>query len=321
MTDQAGRPQQPDRNQPSRAGDGAERTDTTRGGSARPGSARPGSARPGSGRASSGSPSADILSDFQRWLIRSSARSMRKEIGGQVRRTFSSGRTESTDVWNVATTEIPPEVGEAPECQWCPICRAARQFRDTGPGIGGHISGAGNAVASAVQDAISAFDSVLSKAAGTSDRDRQGRDGPQRPRPDWQSGTGPDAGAWTTGRTAEPAAPPIAVTPTPIVVPGADSPKTADVAGRVGTETGTESAPPVPAASAVPPGSAGPAAPASPSGTAGSAESTALGSPASEPDAWSLVTDVADGGPVASGAEDAVPGRAQDGGHGPDDRS
>ncbi len=315
MTDQAGRPQQPDRNQPSRAGDGAER------GTTRSGSARPGSARPGSGRAGSGSPSADILSDFQRWLIRSSARSMRKEIGGQVRKTFSSGRAESTDVWNVATTEIPPEVGEAPECQWCPICRAARQFRDTGPGIGGHISGAGNVVASAVQDAISAFDSVLSKAAGTSDRDRQGRDGPQRPRPDWQSGAGPGSGAPTTGRTAEPAAPPIAVTPTPIVVPGADSPETAEVAGRAGTEPGTESVSPVPAASAMPPGSAGPAAPASPSITAGSAESTVLGSPASGPDAWSLVTDRADGGPVASGAEDAVPGQAEDGGHGPDDRS
>ena len=98
---------------------------------------------------------------------------MRKEIGGQVRKTFSGGRAESADIWDVATTEIPPEIGEAPECQWCPICRAARQLRESGPGIGGHISGAGNAVASAVQDAISAFDAVLAKAAGTSDRDRQ----------------------------------------------------------------------------------------------------------------------------------------------------
>jgi hypothetical protein len=173
-----------------------------------------------------------MLSEFQRWLIRSSARNMRKEIGGQVRKTFSGGRTESANVWDVATTEIPAEVGEAPECQWCPICRAARQLRESGPGIGGHISGAGNAVASAVQDAINAFDTVLSKAAGTSDRDRH-----DRLRPDLSPDTrpGPDAPVAATraadvSRTAERPAPPVDVTPAPIVAPGAGSPETAEAA-------------------------------------------------------------------------------------------
>jgi hypothetical protein len=64
-------------------------------------------------------------------------------------------------VWDAATTEVPPEEGEAPECQWCPICRAARRMRESGPGLGGQLTTAGEAVAAAVQDAINAFDSVL----------------------------------------------------------------------------------------------------------------------------------------------------------------
>ncbi|HEY2508541.1 MAG TPA: hypothetical protein VGI58_18635 [Streptosporangiaceae bacterium] len=109
----------------------------------------------------------DMLTEFQRWLLRSSARNMRKEIGGQVRRTFGGGRNDNADVWDAATTEVPPEVGEAPECQWCPICRAARQMRESGPSLGGQLSGAGNVVAAAVQDAIGALDSMLTRAAGS----------------------------------------------------------------------------------------------------------------------------------------------------------
>ncbi len=107
-----------------------------------------------------------MLSDFQRWLIRSSARNMRKEIGGQVRRTLG-GRTEQGNVWDVATTEIPPEVGDSPECQWCPICRAARAMRESNPSLSDHLSTAGDVVASAVQEAFKAFDSVLSRGTGT----------------------------------------------------------------------------------------------------------------------------------------------------------
>jgi hypothetical protein len=109
-----------------------------------------------------------MLSDVQRWLIRSSAKTMRKEITGQVRRTLggSGQRAGSNDVWDTATNEIPLGAGESPECQWCPICRAARRMRDSGPGLGGQLSGAGDAVASAVQDAIGALDSILGKASG-----------------------------------------------------------------------------------------------------------------------------------------------------------
>ena len=110
--------------------------------------------------------SVDVFGDLQRWFIRRTARNMRREISGQVRRTFG-GSQPTSDVWDTATNEIPPEVGESPECQWCPICRAARRMRDSGPGIGGQLSGAGDVVASAVQDAIGALDSLLSKGSGT----------------------------------------------------------------------------------------------------------------------------------------------------------
>jgi hypothetical protein len=108
----------------------------------------------------------DLISDLQRWLIRSSARNMRRELEDQVRRTLGGQRQDKGDVWDVATTEIPPEVGAAPECQWCPICRAARRMRDSGPGMAGPLSGAGEAVATVVQDAIGALDALLARSSG-----------------------------------------------------------------------------------------------------------------------------------------------------------
>jgi hypothetical protein len=145
----------------------------------------------------------DLLGDLQRWLIRSSARNMRRELEDQVRRTIGGQRQDKADVWDVATTEIPPEVGEAPECQWCPICRAARRMRDR-PGLGGQLSGAGEAVATAVQDAIGALDSLLTRPGG--------RDGAATGGSDSGSGgagsgrTAPDTGSPHAGSAqAEPA--------------------------------------------------------------------------------------------------------------------
>ena len=138
----------------------------------RPGSGQPrGAERQGSGRSQQPGrrePGTDVLSDLQRWLIRSGARSMRSQFEDQVRRTISGQRPDNSDVWDIATTEPPPEAGEAPECQWCPICRAARRMRDTRPGLAGQLTGAGDAVAAAVQDAVRAFETFLTRAAGSS---------------------------------------------------------------------------------------------------------------------------------------------------------
>src|ERR1700722_12407177 len=131
--DPAGRPPRENTPRPPREGTARPPRERT---------ARPG--RAGRGGQKQNLPGSELLTDFQRWLLRSSAKSMRKELTGQVRKTLGGGRPDNTDVWDVATTEIPPEVGESPECQWCPVCRAARRMRDSGPGLGGQLSGAGD---------------------------------------------------------------------------------------------------------------------------------------------------------------------------------
>jgi hypothetical protein len=175
--------------------DPSERQGTDRQGTERQGTWQPGRGRSGADRSrQSPPPRPDLIGDLNRWLIRQGAKNVRKEIGGQVRRTFGGGRSATTDVWDTVTNEIPPVEGEAPECQWCPICRAARRMRDSGPGIGGQLSGAGEAVASAVQDAFNALDGLLSKTGGgNAQRDTE----PRRTTP---GGTAP--GATAPGGTA-----------------------------------------------------------------------------------------------------------------------
>jgi hypothetical protein len=109
---------------------------------------------------------------------------MRREIEDQVRRTMGGGRANTEDIWGTATTEPPPDAVEAPECAWCPVCRAARMMRETGPGpgLGSRISGASDAVASAVQEAMGIFNSVLSRPA--SDRPASDRPASDRPASD-----------------------------------------------------------------------------------------------------------------------------------------
>src|SRR5215469_14075733 len=195
MSDQSGRNESSERPGSEQAGasePSSGRSSSGRSSSGEPGSGRATSAQPGSGRSSSGrsssgrspsprsasarqrqsTPASDMLSDLQRWLLRSSARSVGRELGGQVRRTLGGGRqqTSAADIWDTATNEIPPDVGEAPECQWCPICRAARRMRESGPGVGGQLSGVGEAVATVVQDAVGALDSILSRAGGAEQR-------------------------------------------------------------------------------------------------------------------------------------------------------
>jgi len=240
-----------------------------------------------------GVPGADLLSDLQRWLIRSSAKSMRKEISGQVRRTLGGGRAESADVWETATSEIPPEVGEAPECQWCPICRAARAMRESGPGIGGHLSGAGDAVASAVQDAINALDSVLAKAGGnTQPHERVQPVRPKHPAPSSGQDRPAKGGAHDQASTAALAAPgaPSAAAGEPAA--------TADAPTAAGAPTAAASEPAMGE-----PIAGEPAVAASAAAAAGWPE---------ERDAWSQVTD----------QDSAATGTEQPGwpGHGPDDR-
>lgn len=98
----------------------------------------------------------DPLGDLQRWLMRTGARSVSKEMTGQVRRALGQDRP-AADVWDTATNR--PE-GEAPECAWCPVCRAARRMREN-RGLGSTLTGASDALASVVQEAYTAFESAM----------------------------------------------------------------------------------------------------------------------------------------------------------------
>jgi hypothetical protein len=134
----------------------------------------------------------DPVGDFQRWLMRSGARGFGREVRGNIRKTFGHGEAGRDDVWESATNE--PEGGEPPECEWCPLCRAARKMRDSGPGLGSHLSSAGGIFATVVQDAVNAFEAVIATGPGTGRSSAEPRPGSSPADP----GNGPppaDAGA------------------------------------------------------------------------------------------------------------------------------
>ena len=102
----------------------------------------------------------DPIADFQRWLMKAGARSMATQVADQVKRTVGAERRTSVDVWDTATNEPPPN--EPPECQWCPICQAARAARNGGAAnLGAQLASAGGFLASVAQDAFSAFEQVM----------------------------------------------------------------------------------------------------------------------------------------------------------------
>jgi hypothetical protein len=107
-----------------------------------------------------GSSGSDPIADLQRWLMRSSAKSLSRELKGQFRRAAGGSSQSHADVWETATAE-PPMPGESPECAWCPICRAARRVRQSGPGLASQVAGAGDALFGMAQDTLSAFETTL----------------------------------------------------------------------------------------------------------------------------------------------------------------
>jgi len=162
-------------------GSGQSRTNdqpTSGGQSKTPGQSGGGQSRT-NGQSGSGSQARranDPLADFQRWLMRAGARSMANQVADQVRRTVGQERRYRGDVWDTATNEPPPE--ESPECQWCPICQAARAARLSGPGLMSSVADVGGALAAMAQDAFSAFEQIMK----TQDQNHSAeRSGAQRP--------------------------------------------------------------------------------------------------------------------------------------------
>jgi hypothetical protein len=141
------------------------------------GNGQSGGGQSGSGRGQS-RPS-DPVVDFQRWLMKAGARSMANQVADQVKRTIGAERRDSGDVWDTATNEPPPN--EAPECQWCPVCQAARAARVGGAsGLGAALSGAGTVLSSVVQDAFSVFEQVMKTQDQNQNRSAE-RTGTTRP--------------------------------------------------------------------------------------------------------------------------------------------
>jgi len=119
----------------------------------------------------------DLIGDFQRWLLRAGARGMSRELADQVRTAL--GKTQQTgDVWETATTE--PLPGEAPECAWCPLCRAARLVREAKPTRDIRVAAVGDALTTVVQDAVSVLEAALAATSrgGTAPDGRGAETGP-----------------------------------------------------------------------------------------------------------------------------------------------
>ena len=153
---------------------------------------------------------AGVAGDLQRWLIRAGAKSMRDEfsdqVKGQVRRALRSQDAAQGDSWATATSEPPDLADEAPECAWCPVCRAARrisQARSGGADGGARLSDAADVVAGAVRDALAGIDAVLSYRPGgpvpePGSRPASGPREPAPPAPDRETRAGTAGSAGDT---------------------------------------------------------------------------------------------------------------------------
>ena len=112
--------------------------------------------------------------------MRAGARGIGQQLADQVGRAFGGHRDHAShgpqDVWNVATHEDERTAQQPPECTWCPLCRAIRLSRESGPGLAGQMSGAADALATAAQDALQVLDDIMSRSSPPRD-DRAPRNG------------------------------------------------------------------------------------------------------------------------------------------------
>ncbi len=142
-------------------------------------------------------PGSDPMGDFQRWLMRTGAKSIGRDVASRVRSTVGGGKSaKQGDVWDTATTEELTD--EPPECQWCPICRAARRYRDTGGSTAnlGQFAGVGDTLAGLTRDAFGLFDAAVRASQRPADpRRTAARPADQAAgRPDDRPAGPPDAG-------------------------------------------------------------------------------------------------------------------------------
>jgi hypothetical protein len=112
-------------------------------------------------------------------MMKAGARSMANQVADQVKRTIGAERKTSGEVWDTATNE-PPQT-EPPECQWCPICQAARAARTgSATGISARLADAAGGLAGVLEGAFSAFDQAMKNQDQNKNRQNE-RPGPSRP--------------------------------------------------------------------------------------------------------------------------------------------
>jgi hypothetical protein len=231
----------------------------------------------------------DLIGDFQRWLLRSGARGMSRELADQVRAAL--GKNQSTgDVWETATTQ--PVPADAPECAWCPLCRAARVVREAKPGRDKRVAAVGDALTTVVQDAVSVLEAALAAT---------GRSGGGNGRPE---AAGPGTRGYPAAGAAAEAAP----------GPGGPAP-TPSPSGQEAPAPGGQTAAPAASGQEAPPAPGGQAAQA-PGGQAAQGS----GGQAAAPSADGPAAATPDG-PAAPGSDEpAAPEPPEESPHEPDDR-
>ena len=249
--------------------------------------------------------SGDLIGDFQRWLLRSGARGMSRELADQVRAALGKNQS-SGDVWETATTQ--PVPADAPECAWCPLCRAARIVREAKPGRDKRVAAVGDALTTVVQDAVSVLEAALAAT---------GRSGGGNGRTEAGPGTRGYPAAGAAGKAAR-ARGDQATTPAPggqATAPSTGGQATAPSTGGGATtpSPGGQAAAPAGGTPAAAPGSGGRAA-----GPGGQASASADGPAAPGTDGPAPPgTD----GPAAPGAKGpAAPEPPEESPHEPDDR-
>jgi hypothetical protein len=66
----------------------------------------------------------------------------------------------SGDVWSEATSDARGEhiATGAPECRYCPVCRAIAASRTSGPDVFSHVMSAGESLYAAVRETVAGFE-------------------------------------------------------------------------------------------------------------------------------------------------------------------
>jgi len=193
---------------------------------------------------------------------------MSRELADQVRAAL--GKNQSTgDVWETATAE--PVPAEAPECAWCPLCRAARIVREAKPGRDKRVAAVGDALTTVVQDAVSVLEAAL--AATSRSGGGNGRPDATAPGTRGYPAAGAAADAETAGAAAEAAGSAAEAAP-------AGSAAETAAASSAAASAGAEGAP---AGSAAEAAAAGSAAEAAAAGSAAEAAPAAEGRAAASP--------------------------------------